>query len=505
MVKRKLCLILALLLALAGCAAPDPGPVESTPAPTPTPSAPAAEGERRAFALAWSGSGDLNPIHGTRRVDLTLAPLVWRGLFALGRDFAPQNDLCTGYEVSEDGLVWTFRLADVTFSDGSPLDAMDVVTSLNAARRSERYGERLKDMIKVNRVDEGTVRVTLSRPNGALPALLDVPVVREGDPYPLGTGPYYLAEGPVLKAREGAEVPVDVIPLRPVGSVDELVLAFDGGEVSVVDADLTGTNQPGYAARVETVDYPTTGLIYVGFNAAKGVCKDVDVRRGLSLALDRAAVVEEDLLGHAVAAALPVHPEAAGYDAEAAGTLAYQPEGALETLNAAGWRADGEGTLTRYGAALELKFVVNQENSFKAAAAGRLAADLEELGCRVTLEKLPWEEYLAALEKGEFDLYLGETMLTADFDPESLMGTGGALNYGKWGDKETDALVAAFRTAGGEAGAALWEAFAREAPLAPICFKNGSMLLQWGQVTGAAPTQRDLFNRVGEWEVGMRS
>ena len=48
----------------------------------------------------------------------------------------------------------------------------------------------------------------------------------------------------------------------------------------------------------------------------------------------------------------------------------------------------------------------------------------------VTVEELPWEEYLAALESGEFDLYFGEVRLTANWDLSDLVGTGGAMNYG---------------------------------------------------------------------------
>lgn len=509
--KRLLTLALCGAIVLGGCAGPEP---EGTPmpAPTPTPTQTAAEGS---FALPCYPSGGFHPITGSNRLNLTLAPLLYRGLFALDRSFNPREELCAGHEVSEDGLTWTFLLAQVTFSDGTPLTGTEAAASLNLARKSERYGQRLSDIIKVTGSGGGepAVVVTLSRPNGALPSLLDVPIVKETeDPLrPLGTGPYYLEEaeeGLTLKAREGAQTPQQAIPLKTVGASDDLVYAFDAGEVSLVDADLTGTNMPGYSGRLETTDYPTTGLLYVGCNVKSGACAEEAVRRAFAVVFDRQDMAEEILLGHAVASTLPIHPYAAGYDRAVAETLNFDRTVAVETLAQAGWKADEEGMLVRRRAGLTLKLIVNQENTFKVTLAEELARSLEGLGCAVILEKLPWDDFADALKRGQFDLYLGETVLTADFDPSILVGTGGALNYGGCRDEELDRLLGQWRGSVGEAreeaGAALWQAMVEKVPIIPLCFKNGSLLTRWGQVRGAAPTQRDVFAGLEGWTIQNR-
>lgn len=66
------------------------------------------------------------------------------------------------------------------------------------------------------------------------------------------------------------------------------------------------------------------------------------------------------------------------------------------------------------------------------------------------MERLPWEEYTAALTARDFDLYLGEVYLTPDFDLSALIAPGGALNYGGWEDGVISGLLSAFRTAEGE-------------------------------------------------------
>src|SRR5699024_3372532 len=71
-------------------------------------------------------------------------------------------------------------------------------------------------------------------------------------------------------------------------------------------------------------------------------------------------------------------------------------------------------------------------------------------GISATLTKLEWDSYISALEKGDFDLYLGEVRLTADFDLPPLIPAGGALNYGGYSDTETAQLLQTYRAASGQ-------------------------------------------------------
>lgn len=504
-------LALSAALLLTACGGGEPAP---TPQPTATPEpVEMTQTPRTEFALPCYAAGGFHPITGTNRTNLTLAPLLYEGLFELDGGFVPQKALCESYSVSEDGLVWTFRLAEREFSDGAPLTPAEVKASLDLARQSDRYAPRLGDVSWIQ-AGENEVTVYLSRPNGGLPALLDIPIVKETeDPLrPLGTGEYVVAgEGETLRltAKNGTEVPLRTIPLRSVRASDDLVYAFEAQEISLVDTDLTGTNVLGWSGRFETTDYPTTTLLYVGYNAQTGLCADETLRRALSLAYDREGMVRRLLAGHGEASTLPVHPRWEHYDDEVARALAGGEEEAVALLEQSGWKIEEGQTVRakRRVGALDLRLLVNQENTYKVRMAEEVAAELEELGCSVTVEKLPWEEFVSALEWGNFDLYLGETALTADFDLSNLLGAGGGLNYGGFYDAETAGLLQRCREAAeterGEAVAALCERVGMTAPMAPLCFKNGSMLTQWGQVDGAVPTQRDLFANFGEWEIKL--
>lgn len=149
---------------------------------------------------------------------------------------------------------------------------------------------------------------------------------------------------------------------------------------------------------------------------------------------------------------------------------------------------------------------MNTDNTFRLAVAEYLAEELTRSGITVDLQKLSWADYQKALSAGKFDLYLGATALSADFDPGLLTKVGGSLNFGAFQSGEIGALLAAYQRASGaereSAARSLWEGLEREAPFTVLCFKNQSVLTQWGAVSGLSPTQNNPFSGIENWTLG---
>lgn len=503
--RRFACIMLSLLLlfSLAACEEETPSTITPTATPAPTPVA-------AVFTLPRT-KATLHPILGSDRTNLTLAPLIWEGLFELDNTFTPQKVLCQSYLISTDGLSWTFTLrSDVTFSDGSPLTADDVAQSLRLAMNPKsRFASRLSGIRSVAANDAYTLTVILSYPNGNLPALLDIPIVRGESEEPLGTGPYRIegyGDDSHLLLRtdwwQKEKLPFDSIPLICVDGADNLIYAFDTFDISLVTTDLTGTNALGYSTGYEVWDCPTSIMLYAGFNTIKGICADPLVRQALSRCFDRTTVANSLFVRHAQPAVLPVSPASSLYDEIIAEEYQYSTQTAAALFTQAGYHLN-DGALTKNGKALTLTLLVNSENSFKTATADYLASELDKLGVSVEVQKLSWAEFEKALSAGSFDFYLGETMLTADFDLSALITKKGMLNFGKYDNSETSALLAAFQTATGQAriqaAAALYQKLEIEMPFTSLCFKNTSALTQWGMVSGVNPTQANAFFDLQNW------
>lgn len=505
-----MCALLALLwlLALGGCG--DEAPMAPTPAPTPTPTA-APEPEPVEFALPCYPESSFHPVSSDNRTNLNLGGLLYEGLFALDSHFEPHPVLCQDYTASEDARTWTFRLrSEVTFSDGSALTAALVAAALEEARTSPLYSARLAHVSSI-RAGQGAVTITLNAPNGALPALLDIPISKGGGDRPLGTGPYVFSEQEgnlVLRARSDwrqgtGTLPRQVIPLCPVRGADELMQAFDTHNAALVATDLTSGSTVGFSGSYETVDYPTSTMLFVGFNTRRGPCRDPAVRQALQRLADRETITEVLLARHGAPAALPAAPGCSLYPEALDRELDFSLSAAEALLTDGEWLPSEDGARQKGRERLELTLAVSEDNLQRVAVAERLAEDLEKAGASVTLQKLSWERYLSALAQGAFDLYLGEVRMTADFDPSALLT--GALNYGAYNDREAQALLAAFQSASGpERSAAaerLYRRLAEEPPFVVLCFINGSVLTQWRQISNLTPTQQNIFYEFAQWNI----
>ena len=232
-----------------------------------------------------------------------------------------------------------------------------------------------------------------------------------------------------------------------------------------------------------------TQLLYVGFNTQRGLCRDIQVRKGIAQAINREEVANTIFARHAVPASLPIHPDSPLYSQAIGEELAYD----LSVLS----------NLELHGRSLTL--VVNIENTAKSAAASYIAQQLEQAGLVVTVERLPWSEYQNAVAAGNFDLYLGDVYLTPDFDLTSLLGPGGSLNYGGWTSNTVVSLLSTFRSAQGSAresaAAALCLHLVQQVPIAPICFCNGTVLTQYGRVEGLSPVYGNIFSQLKSWTI----
>ncbi len=459
------------------------------------------------FSLPYLVGETADPITCTDGTQQTLGALLYEGLFALDPQFALQPMLAESYRYDPASYTYTISLRDgVTFSDGSALDAWDVIYSLRRACSSPRYAQRLQDVVYISGSGR-TVYIELRANNASFVSRLDVPIVKygtENNTYPIGTGPYYYgtdAQGIGLFRYPGwwqqKDVPLERIGLVRCKDSDTVAYAFYAREVQLLMCDLTATSTTNVYGSGDYTDAPTGIMQYIGMNTTRAPLNDAAVRRALHRGIDRSSCVSAFLLGHGDTAQFPLSPASALYPTEL--EITYSPDHFDTAISDAGYST---------GNTIQLTMIVNAENSFKVNAARKIASDLSRHDLRISVQVLPWAQYLTALQSGDFDLYFGECRLTADWDLRSLLASGGSLNYGRYTNTETDALLqnalAASEADRTTAFLALCTQLSRECPILPICFKNTSVLLPSGTVQSVTPTAANPFYNLPEWEINMK-
>jgi peptide/nickel transport system substrate-binding protein len=149
----------------------------------------------------------LDPTRGMNLIARTFAQAVFETLFALDSHLVPRPMMVEREDVSPDGLNYTFTLRrGLTFHDGSPVTAHDVVASLERWMNGGSIGAQFRSLtVSLGTVDDRTVRLVLNKPSGLVEFMLAGPgtpiagIMREVDAErdsaipvtePIGSGPF---------------------------------------------------------------------------------------------------------------------------------------------------------------------------------------------------------------------------------------------------------------------------------------------------------------------------
>ena len=281
----------------------------------------------------------INPILAISDADRDLVSLVYSGLLRATPDGRYLPDLAARYEVSEDGTSYTFVLRpDASFHDGAPVTADDIVfTVLKIQNPTLKSPLRVNwDGVEVEKVDERTVRFTLTSPYapfvknltlGILPGHLWGGVADEEFPFselntsPVGSGPFKISS--ISRSSAGIPSSYDLQPFAnyALGGpyLKHIVLHFYQSEAALIDALKTGEvdaasgTSPSLLTDLpegtHTERAPLNRIFGVFFNQNQSeVLRDRDVRVALGESLDRQKIVSEVLAGYGTLLQEPVPP-----------------------------------------------------------------------------------------------------------------------------------------------------------------------------------------------------
>ena len=109
---------------------------------------------------------NFDPVWGTQYVVRNAAALVWDTLYGIDATLQPQRQMVESEDVSDDGLVWTFKLRPgLKFHDGEPVLSKDVVASLARWSARDPMGLMLKAIQnELTAVDDKTFKWALKQP-----------------------------------------------------------------------------------------------------------------------------------------------------------------------------------------------------------------------------------------------------------------------------------------------------------------------------------------------------
>ena len=457
-------------------------------------------------------------------------------LLIVGEDGTLQPGQAESYEVSEDGLTWTFHLRDgLKWSDGSDLTANDFVYSWKRVCNPEvaaPYAETVLGMVKgydeaiegnldalaVTAPDDSTLVVELANPCsyfGSLAAFATLSPVQEatieanGEAWAtapetyVSNGPFYMTEwvpgSHITFSKNPYYWNADAIKLDRLKFVlmedsNAAYSAYQTGEVLLIK-DVPTEEIPSLEGTDDFYVDPIIGTYYISLNLQNEVFQDVNVRKALSLAIDREYVASTLMQGTYTAAGNLMGPgwmdtDGTEFMSNANGGKPYidttnfeaDLEEAKQLLADAGY-PDGEGFPT-------ISYTTNDAGYHKVVAE-YLQQAWAAIGIDLKVNIVEWASFTPMRRNGEFDV--ARNGWVGDYtDPSNILElfcTTNGNNDGKYTNADFDAAIEDSRvtTDAATRSADLHKAedlLMEDAGCIPIAYYN-DFWLQSSKITGA--------------------
>jgi peptide/nickel transport system substrate-binding protein len=378
-------------------------------------SSPEEQREQRYVEAIVGSPARVNPLFTPLNdTDADLASLVFSGLTRLGSEGRIFPDLAESWEISEDGLSYTFKLRrDVNWHTGAAFTAEDALFTYELLADPDlpsdsRLGQ-LWRQVSCNAPDDFTLICELSAPFAPFLSFTSIGLlpkhILEGTPAatihdspfnqaPAGTGPFRLAQldqsKAILRANPtyyGERPAIDEIEFRFFPNPSTAAAALSRGEVqglllgpsaSQEDFDLLTSSQ---GLRAYTTNRTAYTVLFL--NNSQPPFDDKALREAVALSINIDDIISDLLGGRAVRADSPMVP----------GTWAYNPqleprphdlEAARELLEEAGWEMTDDGVRQKDGKEMRISLMTDQD-PLRIAIAQMVANQLAEVGIQVAV------------------------------------------------------------------------------------------------------------------------
>jgi peptide/nickel transport system substrate-binding protein len=357
---------------------------------------------------------NLDPTAGAAAaIDEVVYANVFEGLTRFGPDGSVNPGLAESWEISEDGTTYTFTLrSGVTFHDGEPMTAEDVVFTLDRARAEGSTNAQpalFANIVSVEAVDDTTVTVTLDGPDGAFlfdmawgdAVIVDPASAETNATNPIGTGPFRFVEwvqgDRVELARNdaywGEPAPLEAATFRFISDPNAAFAALMAGDVDAFPNFPAPETLSQFEAdpRFTVIVGSTEGETILAMNNQQAPLDDIRVRQAISHAINRQDIIDGAMFGYGTPIGTHFAPHNPDY-VDLTANSAYDPEAARALLAEAA--PDG----------LTLRLALPPP-SYARRGGEIIAAQLREVGIETEITNLEWAQWLEQVFRGhDFDL-----------------------------------------------------------------------------------------------------
>lgn len=390
----------------------------------------------------------LNPVLTQNTYTADFLGFIYEGLTRLDGNQRAVPMLSDRWSVSSDGLIWTFHIRDgIRWHDGTPFTAYDVEFSIRTIlnpRIDSIYKPLLLNISTYAAVDSSNIRIVLEKPNSFMPEMMTFPIIPKhqfeqedvlsaSEKFlPIGTGPYLFVSYKendhielelnkswwYLSTNMEAGMYIETIMVKIYKHLDSVFSAFQSDDLDV--ADVAAIDSAKYKGRTDlTVKwYTSRNFEFLAFNLKNPVFSDYYARKAISMAIDIDELINEELLGEAERAEVPILPECwiNDLDGISAAPL-FNPDNdvnpeltaktPVDALMEGGWKESRQGWYKSIGGMrryLKVELLVNDNNKTRVRVAHKICEQITNAGINAQVKEVKWDDMMNRIVTAKFDI-----------------------------------------------------------------------------------------------------
>ncbi|HZK57146.1 MAG TPA: peptide ABC transporter substrate-binding protein [Clostridia bacterium] len=482
----------------------------------------------------------LNPLFNRNNDLFQIHHLLYESLVAFREDMSVKPLLAESWKFNGAESV-DFRLrSGVKWHDGQLLTVDDVIFTFNVIKgnirgfdRTSIYRESLENITGIVKIDENTIRVSLSNDVANTLETMTFPILpkhifqdkqaqllKQDDLNVVGTGMYKIKE--YEKTRKislvrnndywGNRPYIEEINVLIVPDEEAQLSLFENGDIDFVHTNIVDWGKYTDDKTIRHAEFIIPDYEFIGINFRKDILNDINVRKAIAYGIDREKIVGNIYLGHATVADYPVMPSSWLYDYGKV-QLGFNPNLAATFLDKSGYMLRGNSNLrtNEKGEIINLKLITNVDNPLRDQTALFIQEDLNKIGVQLEIEFLEWDDLEERITTNSYDLFLGGWELSYIPNVTDMFHSSekGKANFVAYNNEELDALLDVYLTdvssiSKEQRFSDIQEHIAKELPYISLIFKNGTIIMNKKIMGDLEPHGYNVFSNINNWYINTK-
>jgi len=376
-------------------------------------------------------------------------------------------ELASSWEFSEDlGSITYYLRKNIKWWDGEPVTAEDVLYTyekMQDPKTNYPFVTALNFIKKVDLIDKYTIKFTFSQVYANLLTDSDImPVPKHiyeklgaefGKTKIVGNGPYKVKEwvagsGLILIANDDyyrGRPPLDEIIIKYYNNMDAMIADFEQGNLDFA-LNLTPTEAKRLSGNqnINISSKPGNSYIYIGWNLDNEFLKDKEIRRALTMAINRTQILNDVFLGMGKISLGPL-PHSSWAFSENITPVEYNIIKAKDILTSKGFEDRNHNKIIdKNGKDVSLTIIANVENPERTQILSYVANYLTQLGIKVNAQIMDVGSFISALLNHKYDGFIMGWSVGEKIDPTLYWHSDpnrGKFNFVSYKNTAVDSLI----------------------------------------------------------------